>query len=290
MQKIGTAFTPDNKPMPPAVTSTRAELYPIPEDPEVRRLIFRKSRKEFDERGKMLIAAPLTADERAMIHKRMRVVAEGVTPAADRMLKNAVLELLSGMASTEREDVSAAVTVTQFVTVLRGLPYFAVKRACDRFASGMVTAEEIGGERVSRTFRPSTAQLRIVAENIARPYWDEASVGHLLLNAEVERPMVKSAESRQRAADFRRSFSEQVAAAEIEERNQTARDMEYLEAHKFNRDRDALIEGYRARGLEPVFADPLKVHVTSIEMLLHNGWSIEEVEGRPTLMRPRRSA
>lgn len=274
------------------MTSSSTALYPIPDDPEIRKFIFGRARRARDENGKMIVPVGLSAIEREMVIKRLRVLAAGLGPAENRLIKSAVLELFSGMAATESDDLGAAATAAQFVSVLRGLPYFAIKRACDRFARGEVTAEDVGEKTApSKAYRPSTAQLRIVAEAIARPHWDEASVGSLLLEAVVERPIKKSEDSKERAEQFRQTFQQQVAQAELADRDRTEWARLIAEAEQFNRDRDARIAEYRNNGLEPVFSDASKILVTSLSMMLRNGWRVEDgLNGKSILVRPKEIA
>ena len=61
--------------------------------------------------------------------------------------------------------------VTQYVTVLGGLPLWAVQMACQRFAKGKVTKAECPDWK--RAYAPTTAQLCPVAEASVGEYWRE---------------------------------------------------------------------------------------------------------------------
>lgn len=79
-------------------------------------------------------------------------------------------------------------------------------------------------------------------------------------------------------ADVRRKFAEGNLAEQQEEARRRAAATENMKAAN----RQLLEREYIAAGLEP----PPGKNVTSLAMLLQNGWRIEEIDGRPTLIAP----
>ena len=272
-------------------TTTTDELYPIPEAPEVRKLIFGMATRDRDENGKMLMLRALTTPEREAISNRMHQLAGPLAPAADGKIKAAINQMFLGLGgSATGDDMEAAAMLAQYVATMRGLPLFAIKQACGRFARGEVTADEVGEERIIKGIRPSTAYLRIVAEKIARRYWDEASVGSLVLNGVVALPPpVKTEASREHVAKVIKETAAKLAEQDLEERKRDVADGIRREDEATRRHRETILADYEARGLEPVYWDPAtKKMLVAVSTLLTMGWTIEDgPNDRPVLMRPR---
>lgn len=268
--------------------ASSSELYPVPSEPELTRWMFGRSRRNRDATGHMLIPEPLTALERQTVESRLRALAGPLAPAKRGEIAAAVRETFAGFLALEG-DAGAAAVVAQYVVTLKGLPLFAIRRACLRFAQGYVTAEELGEKTISNRGRPNTAQLRIVAEAVVRPHWDEASCASLLLGARVEPPEPTPEERARTAAAIEAKHAEltaRLAQSNLEEGQRELADRERARTTAGRRDREAREAEYRARGLEPVYADPARTIVVSLPMMLASGATIEEVDGVPTLVRP----
>ncbi len=278
------------KAMTVAGTVTTSELYPIPDEPEVRRLIFGKARTARDpSNGKMIIEAPLTVIERQQIDRRLHVLAGPLSPAKPSQIRDAVLQMLAGFntAKTGSDDEAKAI-VTQYVQTLKGLPAFAVMQACLRFAQGKVTAEDVGEDRIIKGIHPPTSYLRIIAEKIARQYWDEASVGSMLLHAQIAPPPISDDEKARRAAKAKAAREEMAAAAAniaLKVATSDAAIRDAASARRIDRDRQEKIAEYATAGLDPVYADEDRTIICSLPMMLHMGFHIETVDGRPALTR-----
>lgn len=272
-----------------STVTTSADLYPIPHEPEVTRLIFNRVRRDRDpETGKMIIEQPLSADERHMIDQRLQTLAGPLAPAKRREIAAVIAQNFTGLGGEKiGSDEELAAIVTQYVKVMEGLPLFAVTRACLRFARGEVTADELGEKELRKGMRPPTSFLRIVAEKIARSYWDEASLGSMLLHAKIA-PSAPSEEQMARRAEKAKAVIAEVAKRNAEvalrdaESDAAMRDA--ATARRLDRDRQEKIAEYENAGLDPVYADDDKTIVCSLPMMLHMGWRIGEIDGRKALL------
>ncbi|MDO8535055.1 MAG: hypothetical protein Q7S17_10000 [Xanthobacteraceae bacterium] len=270
--------------------ATSSELYPIPDEPEVRRMIFRLARRERDpSSGKMVIEAPLTSIERQQIDRRLHTLAAPLAPAKAGQIRDAVLQMLAGFntAKTGNDDEAKAIT-TQYVKAMAGLPAFAVMRACLRFARGEVSADELGEQRIIKGIHPPTSYLRIIAEKIARQYWDEALIGSMLLHAQIAPPPISEGEKERRAAKAQAAKDEihrASAAIALKDAASDAAKRDSATARRLDRDRQDKIAEYAAAGLDPVYADEEHTLICSLPMMIHMGWKIGEIDGRKVLTR-----
>lgn len=274
---------------------TSAELYPIPDETEVRRFIFGRVRRQRDPAtGKMVIDSHLTTVERELIQKRLRTLAGPLEPAKDGKIRSAVLQMFSGLGGQKvASDEEGAAIVAQYVVTLRGLPLFAIRQACLRFARGEVTAAELGEDTIIKGIRPATAYLRIVAEKVVRPYWDEASLGSMLLSALVQLPApAKTEANREEVRKMVEDTARKLAAAdEADRRKQVEEGIRREDEHR-KRQRQMVLAEYDARGLDPVYWDKEKKTMpVALPTLFSMGWTIEEGPGgKPVLLKPRESA
>ena len=284
----------------PATRGPVNELYPIPVDHQASTFIRNRVRPERDIRGTMLLDKPLTRDERLLINTRLKEVAPALAPTTRGKIENIVLGMFVAFAhggwmnETERK-----VTIAKYVDVLDGLPYFAIAQAAKRFERHEVDPEEVGGKRDFDAARPPNAvQLRIVAENIARPHRDEATLATMLLRSEVnpDRPISEEEKAR-RKAHVELVMKEITAAAAAASMNDAAAQAERERMRRedaVRRQEQALLEQYHRAGVEPVYCDKDKTMLQSLTMLLDTGWTIEETGGggrtliSPTGVRKRR--
>lgn len=270
--------------------TTSDELYPIAVDHEASRLIFGRARRDRDpETGKMVIEEPLSSAERQIVDQRLRELAGPLAPAKPREIAAVISQTFTGLGGEKIEsDEELAAIMTQYVKAMAGLPLFAVARACGRFARGEVTAAELGEKELRKGMRPPTSFLRIVAEKIVRPHWDEASVGSMVLNAKIAPPPASEEEMARRAEKAKAAIAEitkKAAERALEDAAKNAVERSAAETRRIERDRKARIAEYEAKGLDPVFADEDHRVVVSLPMMLNMGWRIETVDGRPGLTR-----
>lgn len=277
------------------LTNTSRDLFPVQPDTEATRLIWRLQTRERDERGKMVLRAPISTIDRQTIAKRRDALVPAVAPAPPVKIKAAVAQMLTGFGSSrESDDSAAAASVAQYVHILMGLPIHAIERACRRFAAGEVTADEVGAKRIERAFAPSTAQLRMVAERVARPYYDEHRCAEMLLKGVTERVPL-TPEERERAGARIRSMHGEVTAALAKSNLDDARrqDEQHVDISKTVRDANdkIILKAYQDKGLAPVYADTERTTLVSLEMMVARGWRIEEDQnGKNVLVAPAKKA
>lgn len=240
------------------------DLYPIPVDEAATKFIFGRAKPARDQTGAMLLPDLLTAAEREIVHGRLKQIAAAVAPARKGEIAKAMLAIFPDL---DREIAKARAKT--LADAMEGLPLFAIKRAGLKLSQAGVS-------------NPDRATLRIEAEAVARPHWNEASIGSMLLNAK-RAPQEISAEERERVAARVGSFAAEQAAvyeaAEAERREAFARS-EMLDSN-IRRANE-----YRRYGFDPIFADPEKTMVVSLSLLVSLGWRIEEIGHETVLLRP----
>ncbi|MDE2103581.1 MAG: hypothetical protein KGL39_40450 [Patescibacteria group bacterium] len=243
-------------------------LYPIPANVEATRFIFARARRDRDERGRMLLPTPLTAAERQMVQNRMHELAEPLRAAKPAELRKALLE-----AFPDVEVEMAKARAKALADGMEGLPLFAVRRAALQISQGGVG-------------NPDRVALRTAAEEIARGYWNEASVGSMLLHARKNPQSTPGEAERARVeAGFAwllgrlaQGANEGPASAAKAARRRTKR--------MIREDREHRAAEYADSGLDPVFADKAGKIVVSLVLLEKLGWRVEQVGRETVLVRP----
>jgi hypothetical protein len=124
-----------------------------------------------DREGQCFLAYAPDAKLRSLLQIRLYKLQAALAPARPADLARVVTEMLLGFSSARVSEEDAEAVVTQYVTVLSGLPLWAVQMACQRFAKGRVTKAECPDWK--RAYAPTTAQLCPAAEASAREYWRE---------------------------------------------------------------------------------------------------------------------
>lgn len=240
-------------------------LYPIPRNDEATKFIFARARPDRDERGTMLLAATLSAGEREVVHGRIKQIAPSLANAKPAELRKALLEVFP-----DEDKDAAKKRAAALAGAMQGLPLFAVRRAALKLSQAGVRA-------------PDRVQLRTEAEAVARPYWNEVSVGSLLLHARKKPGATPNEAERERVIAGFEALSASLAqrAEDGEVEGRACRTDRLMAEH-----RGLHVSDYEAEGLAPVFADPDAQIVVSLPLLLSLGWRIEEVGGRNVLLRP----
>ena len=274
------------------ILATSKELYPVQPDTEVTRLVWRLSTNDRDDVGRMVLTAKLTTIDREAIARRRDMLAPAIARAESRQIRNAVLQMLIGWSSAkDSNDESAKATLAQYVHVLMGLPMFAIERSCGRWARGEVAPGEVGERQLSRSFAPSTAQVRIVAEKIAQPYFDEFRKCSLLLHTIVQRPPL-SEEDRKKEGDAISRMHEEYKRGQAERELNDLQSRAKQEADRTQQARDRnerfIQNEYAKAGVKPVADESGSIRPLSI--LLQQGWQIMGIKGENVLVAPRGNA
>lgn len=235
----------------------------------------------------MIIPTPLSIVERQMFSSRRSKLAPVLAPAGSREIRALLKQAFAGWFSME-DEMGASAVLAQYSAVLRGLPLFAIHQALQKFVMGQVTAADVHSEKDPRKgYRPAQDHLRIVAEKIARPHWDEAKACDLLLNAVVvleEAPRTEQAKAHamEVAEAVRRQTEATVAAQDLRDAEAKARNAERVASANAA----LILAEYRRHGISPVYADAAKTVPVSLPMLLRNGYRIETFGSEKVLVKP----
>lgn len=262
-----------------APSSTTTSIYPIAAAPEIEALLDMVLTSERDDRGRSVLRRTLTADEKTALSRRRDTLFRNLEPARYNAVKAVALTMLAAFPSTKATEEEGDAMGAVYATALKGLSRWSVERACSRFTQGTVAAEEVGARKIDRAFAPSSAQVRMVADKIERPYRMEATrIGAALLGV-VERPRATG----ERRAALGEKFK--ALADALKGTQESTDDAERERARKriIERERQAIIEDYRRRGLEPVITGGLLV---SLSFLLGCGWTVQEIDGKRALVAP----
>lgn len=239
---------------------------------------------EKNDDGGLTLRRPLTTTERDALKARTSELLPWVQPSGQTEIKDAIVRTFTGFASTPMSPHEAAVTATQYTMVMKGLPAWAVERACMRFASGDVRPQEVGAKTLDVSYRPSTAQLRMIAEEFVKPLQDEAHRIVLTLKGTAAKVLNEAERARgEKAAEEWLKTSGAAAAERHEERRKAAAD-ENARREEESRQRLVIAE-YRRAGVDL----PEAKHglIPSLALMLSMGCEIvQERDGTKKLAIP----
>lgn len=265
--------------MPMMKVWSQAELYPPAEPAECRAAL---DAVLTDERidGKNVLKRLLTVDESAMLAARRHVVVPYLQKGRFDDICELVLELMVGFDVWGETDEETAVKVKHYAETLASQPLWAIKRACDRFANGSVTAEDLGEKGTLRRSRgPSTAHLYRITSSISRPFQMES----FRIRAAIEgifRPRAATEAGKRQVeeslARFRRSAGGETAS-EIAQREEARKASASL-----------LLEGGERHRLEQFHAAGVDPHPTlTLPFLQSKGYTIvQHPDGGNVLLAP----
>ncbi len=265
---------------PMAPVRTVAELYPPSPEGDLRGLeAFLGASKEH---GRVVLPRSIRPEEKQKLEDRRNVLGRWLLPGAANKIALMISKMLMGFGGGTVSESEAMALTVQYVDMVKDLPRFAVERACIRFATGQVRADEIGEKTLSLSWRPSTAQLYRVAADIARVTTDEYALVCGILAAKPP-TAPQTPEERQKLNSSIDEWREQLAAKIV-------RDEEILDSKRreqalatMKRERENRIAEYRAAGVEP---PPMGEVVISLALRLSLGWTIQEIGGQRVLVRP----
>lgn len=267
-----------------ASSSTRS-LYPIQRNDGSDRLIDSVVSFRHDD-GRYEIVRALTADERRQLVARRDGIAPHLATAKAAYIVDCVLEMMIGFVGAKSSAEDAKAVAAQYAAVLHGLPPWAIKRACLRWAMGQVAPDEVGEKALNRSFAPSAAQVRIIAEAIVRPHLQELVRINRTLEATVgvARSPQDREVTRSRIAAMHEGYKQHVAAREATRlAHETARIAE-LAKEKMAANAELVRREYQALGL------PVPTPLVSLTSMKAMGWTVEQINGENVLVAPKRGA
>lgn len=266
------------------VRSSTRSLYPIDERDTTTEQVVSAVLSFRTSDGRYELSRHLTPDERRRLSARRNHLVDNLQAAKVSEYQADVIQMLIGFGGATTDAKEAAGIAAQYATVLSGLPAWAVRRACQRWSMGQVTAEEIGAKTVSFTHRPSAANVRVVAEGIVRPFVQEVARCNKTLNSTVPVPEQTPEERAKTAARIRKLADETIARIDRADAKEALAEQEARrEADERAREaHEARLRGeYAARGLTPPGGQ-----LVSLAMLLKMGWTIESDGKTNFLVRP----
>lgn len=264
-------------------TVSKRSQYPIEADRETAKLVdgligFKNSDGTYE------LTRALTPAERRQIEARRNLLADNLAPCRPDDIFDDILEMLMGFGGADyQSEETASAIASQHAAVMATCPVWAVKRALGRWARGEVSAAEIGEKTISRTRSPSAAQVKLVAEELARPSRQElARLNQTLRAAAIQKPPTD--EQRAAAAPRIKSMLDEVRAKQAEsdlaEQARAAELRASLDRKTRERNEYWIRQEYLDLGLTP----PTPLH--SLSTLKSLGYTVENVGGRNILMRP----
>lgn len=119
-----------------------------------------------DDDGVWLLYRLPSEDERAALVRRQAALEIAATPALPHESAVAVVQMFSGFPSYRAGEADAEMMATQYATVLRKYPAWAIRAACDEISSGRLVGDE--ALNLNPAFPPSAEQVAIVTAREVR--------------------------------------------------------------------------------------------------------------------------
>lgn len=161
------------------------DLYPVTTDRRVAAITQNVLTWERDIDGKYFLSRELTYEEREFLRERRKMLAEALVRAQDKEIRKSVSQMLAGfLVGKDIPEENAKATIAQYIVTLRGLPLWAIERACQKFSRGEITIDVIEG--VNRAYGPSTAQLYQVASGLVGEFYKELQEVDRAINGVLE--------------------------------------------------------------------------------------------------------
>lgn len=119
-----------------------------------------------DDRGVRLLHRLPTDGERAVLTRRQAALEIAATPAVPQECAVAIAQMLAGFPSYRAAGEDFEIMATQYATVLRRYPAWAIRAACGEISSGRLIGDEVLG--LNPAFPPSAQQVAVVTAREVR--------------------------------------------------------------------------------------------------------------------------
>lgn len=265
------------------------KLYPPVQPEETKRILSALGGGERDRDGRLYLPRILTPVERAELQKRKNALFDKwcKSGAEFARIKAVVATMLLGFSTRAATAEEQNTINSQYAYTLSKLPAWAVERACLRFGSGDVRAADVGAKTLDLTWGPSSAQIGRVATSLYEPLYRELRAISDVL-AGVPTPRTETNEEREKGkeaiAGMLSDAKSKMAGDQLLETEATARRSE-ASRERSRMQTDARRREYVDAGLPA----PAGETFTSLPMMLHMGWRIEESpSGGSLLVAPHR--
>ena len=203
-------------------------LYPLGRDFSVLAIVQATLAWEKSREGKPLLHRELTTAERTLLQDRFRLLTDNLQAAKRGDIIARVSQMIMGFgaAAANIGKKDATTIAVQYAVVLQSLPMWAIERAIGKFERGEVSADQVEG--VNRAFWPTTAQLHVIASELAAEFFAERRQLRDALHGVVERQI--SDEERQRVADGLAELADSMKAGFAPPaRDEPLLDQEYID-------------------------------------------------------------
>jgi hypothetical protein len=152
-------------------SSRSTELAPIRRDRTLENDIdYLLTDERIGDRRRVLREAPSPA-LKERLYVRCEQLKAALLPARQSDVAQLIGQLFLGFGSARADADDAQAVTAQYCIALGGLPLWAIREACRKFARGSVTEAEC--PKWNRSFAPSSAQLSTLANAIASPLYKE---------------------------------------------------------------------------------------------------------------------
>lgn len=280
------------------VLKTTKELYPPKAAPEVVSLTNVIVAFKPDNGAPFELRRALTLPERESLQGRKRLLDVWMQATTTNEAKLAINEMFQGFGDTDKTEDERDMRNENYAFACRERTPWGLFRACMKFRMGEVKPEDVGEKTLSRTWRPSSAQLNQLAKNIEKTIAAEHALITGILRAGVdlalEPPRPKSGAEQAIASAaagmsmskgaVQRHLIEGRARKEIEDAEEQIRREKRNDQNR-RTEVERVNRTYTAAGLEPPEWKPDEVPVT-LQFKLKYGWKIEDVQGVKTLTSP----
>lgn len=273
----------------PMALSKTSDLYP-PTDPDSGRLLDIILTGEHDDERRAIIRRAITSGERDQLRARARALDPWMKLADGDQIETVILQTGLGLATKAETAREAALRVRHYAEILADVPLWAIKRACHRFATGSVTADELRDRNFAAGMVPTTAHLHRVASGMSRPLAHERIRITAALNGIVRRGP-PTEEEKQRVRDLHAQFvgraepeAEQLEKARLQVVRQEMEKRHAAGAEALR------VQEFTDAGVDAPKTPPGGIAVT-LTTMLKLGYTIEEhPEGGNVLVAPARIA
>jgi hypothetical protein len=264
-------------PMPALRTTT--ELYPPQRHPDYWSWLCALATLDRDENGNFVLERSLQPHERQKLMERSATLRPWITAAKPSQIAPVIGQMMISF-GRKPDDEEAKVIATQYVSALLDLPLWCIQRACTRFASAEVSAEEVGAKKpIDYTYPPTTAQLRMIAKKLLQPVAEETTRIWMTVRGAV-RLEVTEEQHRQTGEKMKEFVDNRMRRMEAEENEERAR----RRAQNQDSNRTMILRQYEAAGVEPHYSGD--GNLQSLSLLLSVGWTIEKGKKGANLVRP----
>jgi len=254
---------------------TTKQLYPKRATREYWDFLLGISTGDRDQHGNFILRRGLTPSETASLRDRARDLAPFLEPGKKTEIARLVVEMILGFGQGSVPRAEAQAVAVQYVKNLSDMPLWCIARACNKFAMGEVTEADLGkGNKWNIGNKPSTAQLRIVAHSIVKPWAEESTRIFMTMRGTAAPPTDP--------AERARIGTKMTALAEELQKNHEAQRLIETEEerHRRNESRQrayqTILAEYRHRGIKPVYSDGDKTIPVAIGTLISLGWEIQD--------------